>query len=308
MKIEITDRPELLEPEWWRLWRRCECARVFQSPAWLLPWGREFARQRLVLAAFDGDDLVGLLPLVLIQGRWTLWGAGTSDWLDGIFAPGFSADAFLPQLEGLNGPLDLFQLPPGSPLAELARSRDVPVTDGEPCVVLDLSSPLPSSAAQNVAYYQRRLQRAGVAGPIRMAASGFEALVDLHGRRWRQKGLPGVLHDPKVLAWHREAVPQLEAAGLLRLYGLTLGDCIVGVLYGLADTQQVSYYLSGYDPDLAALGLGTVLVGHAIAEARREGCARFDFLRGQESYKFRWGAANRRSATATFEFREPAFG
>jgi CelD/BcsL family acetyltransferase involved in cellulose biosynthesis len=58
---------------------------------------------------------------------------------------------------------------------------------------------------------------------------------------------------------------------------------------------RVFYYIGGFDPDHEALGLGTVLVGHAIAEAEAEGCCSFDFLRGQESYKYRWGAVDRPS-------------
>ncbi len=50
------------------------------------------------------------------------------------------------------------------------------------------------------------------------------------------------------------------------------------------------YYLGGFDPDYAALSPGALLVGHAIEAAVREGAVAFDFLRGREAYKRRWGA------------------
>jgi CelD/BcsL family acetyltransferase involved in cellulose biosynthesis len=82
---------------------------------------------------------------------------------------------------------------------------------------------------------------------------------------------------------------------LLRLYALALGGRAVAVLYGLAGPGTVYYYLGGYEPGLDGLGLGTILIGHAIAEAERAGATQFDFLRGQESYKYHWGGIDRPS-------------
>jgi CelD/BcsL family acetyltransferase involved in cellulose biosynthesis len=52
----------------------------------------------------------------------------------------------------------------------------------------------------------------------------------------------------------------------------------------------VYFYIGGFDPDRAALSPGALLLGHAIEAAVREGAVAFDFLRGREAYKLRWGA------------------
>jgi CelD/BcsL family acetyltransferase involved in cellulose biosynthesis len=57
--------------------------------------------------------------------------------------------------------------------------------------------------------------------------------------------------------------------------------------------RRCYYYIGGFDPRFAALGPGTLLIAHAIEQARLEGAAAFDFLRGAEPYKYRWGAASR---------------
>jgi CelD/BcsL family acetyltransferase involved in cellulose biosynthesis len=105
-----------------------------------------------------------------------------------------------------------------------------------------------------------------------------------------------------VLDWHREAAPRLLAAGLLRPLSLRIAGKLVAVLYALADAHAVPdrrwfYYLGGFDPDAAALSPGTLLVGHAIEQAQAEGAAVFDFLRGDEPYKQRWGATNQPMTT-----------
>ena len=104
--------------------------------------------------------------------------------------------------------------------------------------------------------------------------------------------LPEGLRD-QVLDFHREAARGLLDAGALRMHAIRLGERIVAVFYGFAHAGTVYYYLSGYDPELERLSIGTLIVAHAIEEAVREGATTFDFLRGAEEYKYAWGAADR---------------
>jgi CelD/BcsL family acetyltransferase involved in cellulose biosynthesis len=158
--------------------------------------------------------------------------------------------------------------------------------------VLSLPARLPPNVAQNLRYYRRRAARAGIGEPERAKPGAFEDLVELHGRRWHERGEPGVLCDPRVLQWHRETLPALEAVGLLRLYVLRLHRRTVAALYGLHSKHRTFYYIGGFEPEFSALGLGTILVGYAIAAAEQEKAKSFDFLRGQEAYKYRWGATD----------------
>jgi CelD/BcsL family acetyltransferase involved in cellulose biosynthesis len=293
----ITDTAAI-EDAWWALWHANPAATPFQSPAWLLPWRTQFGGERSgVLVVRRGDDIAALLPLFMHEDRWLLWGAGTSDWLDGIYATGLAPDLLTKAIASLDAPLDLFQLPETSPLLRSAAPAgwsDDPARAAS-CIGLALPAELPRNIAQNLAYYRRRATRASVGNVERLGPDAFADLVDLHTRRWQEDAEPGVLADPRVLAWHRAALPQLEAAGMLRLYGLRQGGRLCGVLYVVTAHGRACYYIGGFDPELADLGLGTILVGHAIAEAELEGAHTFDFLRGQEPYKYRWGAADRPS-------------
>jgi CelD/BcsL family acetyltransferase involved in cellulose biosynthesis len=49
-----------------------------------------------------------------------------------------------------------------------------------------------------------------------------------------------------------------------------------------------------------------ILIGHAIEEAAREGARDFDFLRGQEAYKYEWGAQDRWNCRRSIRHRVPA--
>ncbi|WP_146616463.1 GNAT family N-acetyltransferase [Kitasatospora sp. SolWspMP-SS2h] len=71
------------------------------------------------------------------------------------------------------------------------------------------------------------------------------------------------------------------------------GDEVVGVLYGFRWADRFAYYQTGWDPRFAADSLGTALVDAAIRACAAEGVRTFDFLRGAEPYKYRFGAVDR---------------
>jgi CelD/BcsL family acetyltransferase involved in cellulose biosynthesis len=124
-------------------------------------------------------------------------------------------------------------------------------------------------------------------------AEALEWLARLHGARWARHGLPGVLADEAVRRFHAEAAPALVAAGLARLWMLRIGDRVAAVHYGFTEPGRAAYYLGGFDPELAALSPGALLLRAAFEETMAAGARELDLLRGREPYKYRWGAQAR---------------
>ena len=93
-QLHTTAALEETVAEWRDLWSRDPIATPFQRPEWLLPWWHHFGQPDLHVACMRRDGiLVGLVPLYVypdpVRGerQLLLIGAGTSDYLDGIFAP-----------------------------------------------------------------------------------------------------------------------------------------------------------------------------------------------------------------------------
>lgn len=303
-----------LEPEWRALWTEDSAATPFQHPAWLLPWWKQFGPEghlhTLVVRNATTSSLVALAPLYLYREpdsgtrKLLFIGVGTTDILDGVWANSVAGTA-----ECLLGALErdrswnvayLSQLRPRSPLVEAAESRQsARLSQAEPCSTIDVSLPLPPRIRANVNRYGRRAEQQNVrcelAHTPEEALLSFEHLVRLHGQRWESRGESGVLTDERVLAHHRESIPLLLQAGLLRVFRLTAGDSVLGVLYGLADASHATerrlyLYLVGFDLSFADLSPGTLLLHHAWLHARENGFHKLDLLRGGENYKQLWGA------------------
>ncbi|HEX2686458.1 MAG TPA: GNAT family N-acetyltransferase, partial [Kofleriaceae bacterium] len=308
IEIAIATEPrELasLDGEWDALCERCPDATPFQRPGWLLAWLRWFGGGRPRVATLRrGDRLVGVVPLLLRDGVARLIGEGITDYLDAIVEPGIDparlADAVARAAAGARA-LELTALRPGSPLLRLDLGGATAAATPSPVVALGAVR-----APRRLAYEQRRIARLAPAWHDETGdpAALLAALFALHRARWAARGLPGVLGDPATEGFHRDATAALLRRGALRLVGLALDGTLRAVLYGLADHGRFHFYLTGFDPALAQLSPGRLLVARALERASDDGAFEFDFLRGREPYKYEWGAVDRPASIYRAELTE----
>ena len=314
---------ESLRAEWWDLWQRCPDATPFQSPAWTIAWWKHLGRGELcALALRRNQRLVALAPWFTYQAdngvrRLLLLGTGVSDYLDLLVEPEFSNDTQLLVSEWLGqdaawDSCEFRQLTTCSTLLnfEVGPEYRTDQLPDEVCPVLklparidDLDQVVPKAMLKNVRYYRHRLGKK-CSFEIESASldtfpSVFETLLKLHRARWAERALPGVLSDSRFEAFHREAAGELLTRQVLRFYTLSADGQIVAVLYGFCHRQRTMFYLSGFDPEWSSFSPGVLLIAHTIEQAVLEGCHEFDFLRGNEPYKYLWGAADRATRRVT---------
>jgi CelD/BcsL family acetyltransferase involved in cellulose biosynthesis len=307
--ITSADDLTALRPAWDALWRRSPEATPFQSPQWLLPWLTHFGAggELATVVTRDGDALTSIAPLYVLreddESLGLLLGTGISDYLD-VLGDGAAA---LDALGTIDCQLwDLQQLRPSSTLltATLPEGLSDNLEDQEACPVLridgagaELETVLSPHARKKLRYYRRSLARLGEVCVEEATEDNLDALLEnlyvLHAARWKRRNLPGVLGDPAIQQFHREVARGFLHAGALRMYATRVAGRIVAVFYGFAHAGTVYYYLSGYEPELEKLSIGTLIVAHALERAAVDGATTFDFLRGAEEYKYAWGASDR---------------
>lgn len=312
--IESVEELRSLRPEWLALWRGSSTATPFQSPDWIIPWWKYFGAGRLrVLVLKDDARPLAIAPLFINgNGRSSLHfiGAGNTDYLDVIVDDGVRKECapaifnYLCKARSWDE-IDLENLRCTSPLLQPAGCGELceSVKEQDACPVLTLPrsadeflDSLPRQLRHNLSYYRHKLSQSGEVTFEQAIednfAELFDALINLHLARWSMNDMTGVLFADDVKRFHRDAARDLLTHGALRLYGLCLDGSIIACLYGFHHARCTYYYLSGFDPEFAQYSPGTILVAHAIQEAIREGATAFDFLRGREDYKYRWGAVD----------------
>ena len=310
-----------LRDEWRRLQARCPSAAPFQTWEWNRAWIAHFgARKRPLLLLFRSEtgELLGLAPLYVsfhlgTPLRRLAWmGTGASDYMDILALPehsGAVAGALRDYLKNdLRGwdMADLQQQRTDSPLLKKTDNREQKTEEAEVCLPMEpcpylelpdsweeLTARLSKKMRSNLGYYDRLLTKNFPDAAYSLAdetnvQAGMTALFELHQKRWNARWLPGVLGSRKTQAFHREVAARFLEQGWLRLHLLTIDGVIRSVLYCFHYNERTYYYLGGFAPELGKYSLGTLLTGRAIQHALAENSREFDFLRGNEAYKYRW--------------------
>jgi CelD/BcsL family acetyltransferase involved in cellulose biosynthesis len=278
------------EADWAGLFERCPGAPPFLHPGWQLNWWRTFGGAELhTLALRSGGHLRAIAPMYVYRDHLVFVGNGISDRLDVLAEDPIAERQLIEAIEQSNYGLDLQEL------AATSRLLRLPHEQCSVSPVVDLGVPLSKKLRKNLRLQRRYLEEdAGPATIERASAEAMRQLFRLHSSRWSTRGpTGGVLSDPALERFHCCAAAALDRAGLLRLYLLRAGGRVAGALYGFVRGRTFFCYLGGFDPSLARYGPGSLLIEYAMASGSAEGLHQFDFLRGSEPYKYRWGAVDR---------------
>src|SRR6478735_4763961 len=143
---------------------------------------------------------------------------------------------------------------------------------------------------------RRKVRRAEATGDVQLVDSvdplaDLEAFIDLHQKRWGVDGLfPDTPGGAQSRVFFRRMFELFGPSGPLRLAFLTLGGRRIAAGISFEVEDALLYYNAGVDPDARELSPGVVMVERYVRRALERGLARMDFLRGDEPYKYEWGA------------------
>ena len=140
--------------------------------------------------------------------------------------------------------------------------------------------------------------RAEAVGEIRLDDSpdplaDLETFIDLHQKKWGADGLfPDTPGGAQSRVLFRRLFELHGPDGPLRLTFLSVGGrrIAAGIHFETADGYL--YYNAGVDPDARDLSPGVLMIHAYVERALAAGVRRLDFLRGDEPYKYDWGAVD----------------
>jgi CelD/BcsL family acetyltransferase involved in cellulose biosynthesis len=130
-------------------------------------------------------------------------------------------------------------------------------------------------------------------------SASMKMLEMLHRKRMKEKGLEGDSLNASFWDFHNKIARSLLPEGRLLLGALTTNGKMIAFNYAFAYNKTVSYYQSGLDPEFNQYSAGFLLNAYMIRESIKRGFCEFDFLRGNEEYKFRFTDKFRQNAELT---------
>ena len=284
---------------------------VFVLPVWLKLWWQEFKPEaELYLRAVRRDgQIIGIAPLQLKEGRASLIGsADVCDYLDFVVTPGAENDFFKVVLDDLKqrgiNRLDLKCLRPESnvltKLVDITRNRGYEVVCQPEDVSVELDLPatfeeylemLDTKQRHEVKRKLRRLLEAGkIDFKIIEDGSTIQKAMDTFLKMFTEsRSDKAAFLTSQKESFFRALADTLSRAKLLRLGVLEL-DTLPTAMILYFDFHGGAYlYNSGYDPRYTSLSVGVMSKVLCIQESIKQGKKKFDFLKGNEIYKYHLG-------------------
>ncbi|MCP4425891.1 MAG: GNAT family N-acetyltransferase [Chloroflexi bacterium] len=307
-----------LAAEWDELAAQSMTNTPFQSLAYQRAWQRHLQPEGSQLTTIairqDSGKLTAVACLyIMLDGVIHFNGCvEETDYLDLICAAENAEAAWTAVLNALCTPeyphwttLDLCNIPADSPtrtiLPRLAQKHNLAFheTIHEVCPIIalpatfdDYLNSLDSKQRREVRRKLRRAAGADVAitsvGHEDNVAEAVNDFLELLQKSTYEKR--DWLNDDRRAVFHDTAKAALEARTLQLLFAEVEGQK-AAALFNFDYDGRIWVYNSGLDPAaFGPLSLGVVLTAKAIEKAIEDGRTHFDFLRGNETYKYRFGA------------------
>jgi CelD/BcsL family acetyltransferase involved in cellulose biosynthesis len=332
--IRVVTRPEEFEslaPIWDRLLEDCrDESSMYLSLEWLATWWRYFGEgKRLNLLLFEREGKVtGIVPLarnLYRIGPFKLDALESITWTScnymGLVLPEHRDEvtaAFLgylkQNLHGLSPILRLSLIPEDSQFLSaikknMARQAKSLVLQ-ERVRALAPYIELPSSWEEYFASLGerrrkvlkgalRRLERKGSVVELRQCEAGsldevLSRFFDLHQERWRVVGLRGSFAGPRDREFHREVARKFLKKNWLHLSSLTIDGDVASVLFACIYNHKFYAITEARNIRYARYSVGHLHEMEVIKDAISRRLKEFDFLQGDEPYKFYWTKSARR--------------
>lgn len=99
--------------------------------------------------------------------------------------------------------------------------------------------------------------------------------------------------QPNMCEFFKVLAASFHQKRWLRFRALSINSRLIAALFAFSFRKTIYLYNTGFEPEYRDLSPGIVTIGLDIQDAIDEGFKVYDFLRGEEEYKFRFGAQER---------------
>lgn len=303
---------------WLDLLGRSPVDSPFMRPSWVQTWWAHFGEGELHLITLEEEGrLVGLAPLRRIarDGRWVMetFGEEVADYLDLPVEAGREMEMAHALMAWLTSPaapewedLILWNIRADSPhysvwfAAAAAYGLKAQAEAITVCPTLVLPSTwedyLRMLDRKDRHELRRKLRRVEALDSVRWyvlredgpeAEEAIEAFLELMAASSPEKA---AFLSSRMRGFFREVIRRGFQEGWARLSFIEIEGQRAASYLDFDYRDRIWLYNAGLNPRFAGLSPGMVLLAFLIRQAIEQGKRVFDFLRGDEAYKFRFGA------------------
>lgn len=326
IRVVLSRRPEELpvdRPQWNSLAAASPDASVFQTYEWFNSWWQAFGSQRqlFLMTAWNRESLVGIAPMMIERHRGLRYlefvGSPNADYQDFILGSQPEAvlaalAAFLASQRRAWDMMALRNLPTESITSRkfpgLLKATGLDTTDDEriACPTFEIASQADEVRRRLNAYsFRRRIRRLSSLGELKYTrCSTAEELQRYLPPFFAQycdqragSSAAKFLGRPEVRDFYSALARVMLPQGWLHFSVLECGGRPVSFHFGFEYGGRLYWYKPCYDPAVARMSPGKVLLSYLIRDALERNLDELDFTVGAEPFKYRYTRTQRTNVT-----------
>ena len=301
-----------LHSAWHQLLHNSELNEIFLTPEYQSVWWQTLGKGKLhvISIRLESGELVGLAPLFIEKNIVSFIGCkDVSDYLDFIVHKEYEDlvyQAILNELKSIKDvSFSLCSIPESSPtLVQIPKllkgDTKLTLTQQEVCPQIQLpntwESYLHNLDRKQRQEIKRKWKKIETTEDVtykciseeHAATQAVSLFIELHQQSSETKR---DFWDPHHKAFFEQLLPVLARHSWLKLFFLSIKRHPKPIAAMLIFDYGGHYdlYNSGFNPFFSSLSPGQVLTAYTIKDAIENGRTLYDFLRGNENYKFRLG-------------------
>jgi CelD/BcsL family acetyltransferase involved in cellulose biosynthesis len=292
----------------------------FLTHQWFDAWWQSFGKNKeleILIIRDEQNFIIGLAPLMVSEGSLSFMANHeVTDYCDFVSREEYRAKFYEVLLDWLQknssyfSGMEFMNIPAASPslsrFPRLASSPDFAWEIKESEVVPLVSLPdsyekyIQGLDRKNRHELRRKIRKLESTGPVRIeriiepstTAEAILEFISLHRKSslskqdfWQKDG---------ISEFFQELTALFSSESWIELYFLSVGDRLIGGLVNFLYKDTLFLYNVAYDKAYSSLSPGFYLFDQAIEKAIEEGRKTVDFLRGDEKYKYFFGAKDSR--------------
>lgn len=320
---------EAIRQPWSELVKESSANWVFSTPEWVESWLDAFGGREEVLVAvvYDGDELVGVLPVLLNRSDWKFLFSRKLTPLNGVMGDYFApivkrgmeqevSEALINEIFngcGRRGIVDFPHIPEEHPT--LQKIREGFLESGLASVETKTICPrlnffesyqatemsFKSSHRGDIRRQKRRLAEKGelsleVLSDVERAKGYLGEFIEIYDQRWKSAGQKSIFDREGVRAFYEKLIEKM-AGSYLHFSLLKVGEEVISYHFGFQFDGWIYWYKPTYKLEYEKLSPSKVHLSLLAQEGIEDGLTGIDLLSGDEPYKAQW--ANERRATTS---------
>jgi len=336
--VRVVTEPEEFESlagAWDGIAEECGSQRsIYLTHEWLSAWWKHFGsgnRLNILLAEKQGR-LIGIVPLMVTEYKLgpvkvrflETIGAANCNYV-GLIPPGNREEAVNALLAHLGAEMErggsflkLSFVPDDSVFLHILRSRDsLPANNLAFCERFKTLAPylvLPETRNDSGLPLNKKMQQRLRRELLLLQEEhnfefriytgeslddDMEIFFDLHQARWQSVNLRGIFHEPGMREFYRDIARRFMERKWLHFSSLRLDGEAGSVIFGFVYGRKFYVATTARDPRWSDYSLGHLHYKFLIKEAIENDLREFDFLQGNEIYKYYWTKSARKYIEVT---------